>query len=46
MRKLDFIGLLTEDGRTRLEEGAQIVLDPDQPRPMKMVGHVTTAAEP
>jgi len=37
------VGLLTEDGKTRLEEGAQVVLDPNQPKPMKMVGHVTSA---
>ncbi|MCX2725257.1 sarcosine oxidase subunit alpha [Roseibium salinum] len=37
------VGLLTEDGKTRLEEGAQIVLDPNQPKPMKMVGHVTSS---
>jgi sarcosine oxidase subunit alpha len=37
------IGLLTEDGKTKLEEGAQIVLDPNQPKPMKMVGHVTSS---
>ena len=37
------VGLLTEDGRTKLEEGAQIVLDPNQPKPMKMVGHVTSS---
>ncbi len=37
------VGLLTEDGKTRLEEGAQIVLDPNQPLPMKMVGHVTSS---
>ncbi|MGS4944037.1 sarcosine oxidase subunit alpha [Meridianimarinicoccus sp. RP-17] len=36
------VGLLTED-RSRLEEGAQIVLDPKQPKPMKMVGHVTSS---
>ncbi|WBU56054.1 sarcosine oxidase subunit alpha [Paracoccus sediminicola] len=36
------VGLLTED-RSKLEEGAQIVLDPDQPVPMKMVGHVTSS---
>ncbi|WP_136685405.1 sarcosine oxidase subunit alpha [Falsirhodobacter xinxiangensis] len=36
------VGLLTED-RSRLEEGAQIVFDPDQPIPMKMVGHVTSS---
>ncbi|MGR3464466.1 sarcosine oxidase subunit alpha [Limimaricola sp.] len=37
------VGLLTEDGAVKLEEGAQIVLDPDQPKPMKMVGHVTSS---
>ena len=37
------VGLLTEDGRTKLEEGAQIVLDPNQPMPMKMIGHVTSS---
>ncbi|WP_372053306.1 sarcosine oxidase subunit alpha (plasmid) [Tistrella mobilis] len=37
------VGLLTRDGRTRLEEGAQIVLDPARPVPMKMVGHVTSS---
>ncbi|MFZ5963213.1 sarcosine oxidase subunit alpha [Thalassococcus sp. BH17M4-6] len=37
------VGLLTEDGTTKLEEGAQIVLDPNQPKPMKMVGHVTSS---
>ncbi|WP_182084143.1 sarcosine oxidase subunit alpha [Aureimonas sp. ME7] len=37
------VGLLTEDPKTILEEGAQIVLDPAQPVPMKMVGHVTSS---
>ena len=36
------VGLITEDG-TRLQEGAQIVMDPDQQIPMKMVGHVTSS---
>ena len=36
------VGLLTEDG-SRLEEGAQIVLDPNQDVPMKMAGHVTSS---
>ena len=36
------VGLLTADG-TMLEEGAQIVFDPAQKLPMKMVGHVTSA---
>jgi len=26
-----------------LEEGAQIVANPNQPKPMKMLGHVTSA---
>ncbi len=37
------VGLLTDDGTSKLEEGAQIVLDPNQPIPMKMVGHVTSS---
>ncbi|EAR51970.1 hypothetical protein OG2516_13134 [Oceanicola granulosus HTCC2516] len=36
------VGLLSED-RSKLEEGAQIVFDPNQPVPMKMVGHVTSS---
>ena len=28
---------------SKLEEGAQIVLDPNQPLPTKMVGHVTSS---
>ncbi|CAM5459586.1 sarcosine oxidase subunit alpha [Aquamicrobium terrae] len=37
------VGLLTSDPSTVLEEGAQIVLDPNQAVPMKMVGHVTSS---
>ena len=37
------VGLLTEDPKTVLEEGAQIVLDPKQPKPMDMLGHVTSS---
>ncbi|WP_315926655.1 sarcosine oxidase subunit alpha [Mesorhizobium sp. SP-1A] len=37
------VGLLTSDPKTVLEEGAQIVLDPNQTLPMKMVGHVTSS---
>jgi sarcosine oxidase subunit alpha len=37
------VGLLTTDPKTVLEEGAQIVLDPTQKLPMKMVGHVTSS---
>ncbi|CUK24789.1 Aminomethyltransferase [Cognatishimia activa] len=36
------VGLLTED-KSCLEEGAQIVFDPNQQIPMKMVGHVTSS---
>ena len=37
------IGLLTDDPTVVLQEGAQIVADPDQPKPMKMLGHVTSS---
>jgi len=37
------VGLLTADPNTVLEEGAQIVLDPNQSVPMRMVGHVTSS---
>ena len=37
------VGLLTEDPNEVLEEGAQIVFDPNQSIPMKMVGHVTSS---
>ena len=37
------IGLLTDDPATVLEEGAQIVADPNQPVPMTMIGHVTSS---
>lgn len=37
------VGLLTDDPGHVLEEGAQIVLDPAQSVPMKMVGHVTSS---
>lgn len=37
------VGLLTADPKLVLEEGAQIVLDPNQALPMKMVGHVTSS---
>lgn len=36
------VGLLTDASHTVLEEGAQIVLDPRQRTPMKIVGHVTS----
>src|SRR3546814_8035516 len=37
------VGLLTQDPKVVLEEGAQIVDDPGQPLPMKMIGHVTSS---
>ena len=37
------VGLLTEDANVVLEEGAQIVDDPNQPIPMDMLGHVTSS---
>ncbi len=37
------VGLLTEDPAIVLEEGAQIVEDPRQPLPMRMIGHVTSS---
>jgi sarcosine oxidase subunit alpha len=37
------VGLLTENPKTVLVEGAQIVLDPKQSKPMRMIGHVTSS---
>ena len=37
------VGLLTEDPATVPVEGAQIVADPKQTVPMRMIGHVTSA---
>ncbi|MEQ5766758.1 sarcosine oxidase subunit alpha family protein [Halomonas sp. H33-56] len=37
------VGLKPRDPSVVLEEGAQIVLDPDHPIPMPMVGHVTSS---
>lgn len=37
------VGLLTDDPNTVLVEGAQIVDDPEQSIPMKMIGHVTSS---
>ena len=37
------VGLLTDDPKVVLEEGAQIVADPNQPKPMTMLGHVTSS---
>ncbi|MEO3384756.1 sarcosine oxidase subunit alpha [Mesorhizobium sp. CAU 1741] len=37
------VGLRTKDPKLVLEEGAQIVADPNQPVPMTMIGHVTSS---
>ena len=37
------VGLLTDDPKVVLQEGAQIVADPSQPKPMTMLGHVTSS---
>lgn len=37
------VGLKTKDPKTVLEEGAQIVADPNQKVPMTMIGHVTSS---
>lgn len=37
------VGLRTKNPQTVLEEGAQIVANPSQPVPMKMIGHVTSS---
>lgn len=37
------VGLLTKDPKQVLEEGAQIVADPNQALPMTMIGHVTSS---
>ncbi|MBB5374511.1 sarcosine oxidase subunit alpha family protein [Acidocella aromatica] len=37
------VGLLTDDPAHVLEEGAHIVADPAQPKPMTMLGHVTSS---
>jgi sarcosine oxidase subunit alpha len=37
------VGLLTADPDVVLEEGAQIVLTPDQAPPMRLIGHVTSS---
>ncbi|MEL7229727.1 MAG: sarcosine oxidase subunit alpha [Pseudomonadota bacterium] len=37
------VGLKTKNPKTVLEEGAQIVADPEQSVPMTMIGHVTSS---
>jgi sarcosine oxidase subunit alpha len=36
------VGLVPADGHTRLRPGAQLVLDETQPKPVEMLGHVTS----
>ncbi|MEL6967623.1 MAG: sarcosine oxidase subunit alpha [Pseudomonadota bacterium] len=42
-RRRQLVGLKTKDPNTVLPEGAQIVADPNQPIPMKMLGFVTSS---
>ena len=37
------VGLLTKDPNLVLEEGAQVVANPNEPKPMTMLGHVTSS---
>ncbi|MEL6964953.1 MAG: sarcosine oxidase subunit alpha family protein, partial [Pseudomonadota bacterium] len=37
------VGLLPKDAQALLEEGAQIIADPNQTIPMTMIGHVTSS---
>jgi sarcosine oxidase subunit alpha len=37
------VGLLSEDGRTVIPEGTQLVEDPAAPVPVPMCGHVTSS---
>jgi sarcosine oxidase subunit alpha len=37
------VGLLTDDPRTVLEDGAQLVADPRQKPPMRVLGHITSS---
>ncbi len=37
------VGLLTDDPTVVLEEGAQLVADPNEPIPMTLIGHVTSS---
>ena len=38
-----FVGLLSEDGKTVIPEGAQLVDDPNAARPVPMCGHVSSS---
>jgi sarcosine oxidase subunit alpha len=44
-KRKQLVGLETIDPGTVLEEGAQIVADPGQKKPMTMLGHVTSSYE-
>lgn len=37
------VGLMTDNPEVILQEGAQIVTDPSQPKPMNMIGHVSSS---
>ena len=37
------VGLVTKDPKLVLEEGAQVVANPNEPKPMTMLGHVTSS---
>ncbi len=37
------VGLVTKDPNVVLEEGAQVVANPNEPKPMTMLGHVTSS---
>ncbi|QRM44182.1 sarcosine oxidase subunit alpha [Rhizobium sp. BG4] len=37
------VGLVTKDPKVVLEEGAQVVANPNEPKPMTMLGHVTSS---
>jgi sarcosine oxidase subunit alpha len=38
------VGLVPVDGATRIDAGAQLVGDPDEPPPMRKLGHVSSTA--
>ncbi|GAB0118635.1 sarcosine oxidase subunit alpha family protein [Acidisoma sp. 7E03] len=42
-KRKQLVGLLSADGRTVLDEGMQIVADPNQKAPMTVLGHVTSS---
>ncbi|WP_350334907.1 sarcosine oxidase subunit alpha [Coralliovum pocilloporae] len=37
------VGLVTEDPKVVLDEGAQVIEDPNAPKPIPMLGHVTSS---